>query len=86
MTTDDKGFDGDAFYKALETVVKLNNKNWKQVAAETGVGASTLTRMAQGKKPDAAAAYRAALATSATTFEARHAQEKAIKRLAIVGG
>lgn len=51
---DDKGFDGDAFYRALETVVKQSDKNWKQVAADTGVGASTLTRMAQGKKPDAA--------------------------------
>lgn len=26
--------------------------NWKQVAAESGVSASTLTRMAQGKRPD----------------------------------
>ena len=30
------------------------SKNWKQVAAETGVSASTLTRMAQGRRPDAA--------------------------------
>jgi transcriptional regulator with XRE-family HTH domain len=26
--------------------------NWKQVAAQSGVSASTLTRMAQGKRPD----------------------------------
>lgn len=27
---------------------------WKQVAEETGISASTLTRMAQGRQPDAA--------------------------------
>src|SRR5579859_5743604 len=53
ITADDKGFDGDAFYRALETTVKAKSKNWKQVAAETGVSASTLTRMAQGRRPDA---------------------------------
>lgn len=51
---EDKGFDGDAFYRALETTVEARSKNWKQVAAETGISASTLTRMAQGRKPDAA--------------------------------
>src|SRR5271157_1632342 len=51
---DDKGFNGDAFYRALETTVTARSKNWKQVAAETGVSASTLTRMAQGRRPDAA--------------------------------
>jgi len=51
---EDKGFNGDAFYRALETAVTTRSKTWKQVAAETGVGASTLTRMAQGRRPDAA--------------------------------
>ncbi len=50
---DDKGFDGDAFYRALENTVNARSKTWKQVAAETGVSASTLTRMAQGRRPDA---------------------------------
>ena len=54
MTSEDKGFDGDAFYRALETTVTARSKTWKQVAAETGVGASTLTRMARGRRPDAA--------------------------------
>jgi len=54
MILEDKGFDGEAFYRALETTVETRGKNWKQVAAETGVGASTLARMAQGRKPDAA--------------------------------
>src|SRR5713226_4348619 len=54
MATESKGFNGDAFYRALENTVVARSKTWKQVAAETGVSASTLTRMAQGRKPDAA--------------------------------
>src|SRR2546430_15507125 len=54
MAGEDKGFDGDAFYRALEATVIARSKNWKQVAAETGVSASTLTRMSQGRQPDAA--------------------------------
>jgi transcriptional regulator with XRE-family HTH domain len=52
--SENKGFNGDAFYRALETTVARRSKNWKQVAAETGVSASTLARMAQGRRPDAA--------------------------------
>src|ERR1700734_2235701 len=51
---ENKGFDGDEFYRALEGTVGRRGKNWKQVAAETGVSASTLTRMATGRRPDAA--------------------------------
>jgi len=54
MVIENKGFDGDGFYCALENTVKARSTNWKQVAAETGVSASTLTRMAQGRRPDAA--------------------------------
>ena len=54
MMGENKGFNGDAFYRALETTAAVRSKNWKQVAAETGVSASTLARMAQGRKPDAA--------------------------------
>lgn len=50
---DKKGwFDSDAFYEALDAVRQARKLNWKQVAAESGVSASTLTRMAQGKRPD----------------------------------
>ena len=45
-------FDSDAFYSALDAVRRARELNWKQVAAESGVSASTLTRMAQGKRPD----------------------------------
>jgi transcriptional regulator with XRE-family HTH domain len=54
MPEENKGFNGDAFYRALETAVTTRGKTWKQVSSETGVSASTLTRMAQGRRPDAA--------------------------------
>ena len=48
-----KGFDGDGFYRVLASIVGARGLTWKQVAAETGVSASTLARMSQGRRPDA---------------------------------
>lgn len=48
-----KPFDAEAFYSALDAQRLSLGKNWKQVSKETGVAASTLTRMGQGKSPDA---------------------------------
>lgn len=45
-------FDAGAFYDALDAERQSRRLNWKQVASESGVSASTLTRMAQGKRPD----------------------------------
>lgn len=45
-------FDAGAFYEALDRVRMAKALTWKQVAGESGVSASTLTRMAQGKRPD----------------------------------
>jgi len=45
-------FDADAFFSALDAVRIARGKNWKQLAQEAGISASTLTRMAQGKRPD----------------------------------
>jgi transcriptional regulator with XRE-family HTH domain len=45
-------FDSDAFHSALDAVRIARGLNWKEVAAKSGVSASTLTRMAQGKRPD----------------------------------
>src|SRR5213593_4367298 len=51
--TDKRGwFDTDAFHSALDSSRRAKNLNWKEVAAQSGVSASTLTRMAQGKRPD----------------------------------
>ena len=48
-----KNFDSEGFFRALESTILARGKNWKQVSVETSVSASTLTRMAQGKSPDA---------------------------------
>lgn len=53
MSELDKGFDSEAFYKALAATVVARNVTWKYVAEKTGVSTTTLTRMAQGRKPDA---------------------------------
>lgn len=45
-------FDGDAFYAALDGQRQSKKLTWKKVAEQSGVSASTLTRMAQGKRPD----------------------------------
>jgi transcriptional regulator with XRE-family HTH domain len=45
-------FDAGGFYEALDAQRQARRLNWKQVAAESGVSASSLTRMAQGKRPD----------------------------------
>ena len=45
-------FDHHAFYGALDAHRQALGLTWKQVSARTGVSASTLTRMSQGKRPD----------------------------------
>lgn len=47
-----KIFDVAGFYAALDSHRQAKGLNWKEVAAETKVSASTLTRMSQGKRPD----------------------------------
>ena len=45
-------FGGGDFYSAVDGARASRNLNWKQVAEQSGVSASTLTRMAQGTRPD----------------------------------
>lgn len=45
-------FDAGAFFSALDAQRAARRMTWKQVAVESGVSASTLTRMAQGRRPD----------------------------------
>ncbi len=49
----DTTFDTEAFHAALDSQRIAMEMTWKDVAEESKVSASTLTRMAQGKKPDA---------------------------------
>lgn len=45
-------FDAAAFHAALDSQRRAQKLNWKEVSADSGVSASTLTRMSQGKRPD----------------------------------
>ena len=45
-------FQNEAFCAALDAQRLARLMTWKQVAEESGVSASTLTRMTQGKRPD----------------------------------
>jgi transcriptional regulator with XRE-family HTH domain len=45
-------FDAEGFFHALDDIRESRKVTWKKVADETEVSASTLTRMAQGRRPD----------------------------------
>jgi transcriptional regulator with XRE-family HTH domain len=45
-------FDAEGFFAALDSVRIARSANWKQVATGAGISQSTLTRLAQGKRPD----------------------------------
>ena len=45
-------FDASAFFSALDSQRVARRLTWKDVAEESGISASTLTRMAQGRRPD----------------------------------
>jgi transcriptional regulator with XRE-family HTH domain len=45
-------FDVSGFYAALDAERLARRLNWKDVSAASGVSASTLTRLSQGKRPD----------------------------------
>lgn len=45
-------FDASAFFSALDSHRLSKKLTWKDVAGAAGISASTLTRMAQGKRPD----------------------------------
>ena len=52
MTPERASFDAAGFYQALDAVRTAKGMNWRQVAQKGGVSQSTLTRLAQGKRPD----------------------------------
>ena len=63
-------FDAEAFYSALDAERRSRQQTWKRVAEEAKVSASTLTRMARGRRPDvdSMAALVAWSGLSADTF------------------
>lgn len=46
-------FDPERLYEALDRRRRKQHIRWREVAAAAGVSPSTLTRISQGKKPDA---------------------------------
>lgn len=45
-------FDADGFFAVLDGNRIQRDVTWRQIAKESGVSPSTLTRMAEGKRPD----------------------------------
>jgi transcriptional regulator with XRE-family HTH domain len=79
-------FDAEAFYEALDATREARRKNWKEVAAAAGVSASTLTRMAQGKRPDvdSLAALAAWSGLEVNDFVRTDSRRKAAEPLAVI--
>jgi len=45
-------FNISSFYSALDSLRESKGLTWKEIAQASGISASTLTRMAQGRHPD----------------------------------
>ena len=54
MEPSEKRFDSEGFYEAIAATVVARDVTWKEVSKATGISSTTLTRMAQGRRPDAA--------------------------------
>ena len=52
METRINRFDVSALHAALDSERRSRRLTWKDVAGESGVSASTLTRLSQGRRPD----------------------------------
>jgi transcriptional regulator with XRE-family HTH domain len=72
---DNPQFDVSALHAALDTERVARHLTWKDVSAGSGVSASTLTRLSQGKRPDvdSLAALTAWLGMSADRFMGQRA-------------
>ena len=79
-------FDNGAFYEALDATRQARRLTWKQVAAESGVSASTLTRMAKGRRPnlDGLAALASWAALSTDDFVRSEAKPEGPEPLAMI--
>ena len=53
MADIESSFDVEGFYRALDGARQAQRLNWKEVASAARVHASTLSRMAAGRRPDA---------------------------------
>lgn len=80
-----KGFNATAFFDALATTVELRGVTWKNVGADTGVSASTLSRMAGGRKPDAASLTALAAWAGLNPTDFVSGTKRSAEPLALVG-
>ena len=78
METRTNRFDVSALHAALDSERRSRRLAWKDVAAESGVSASTLTRLSQGRRPDvdSLAALTTWLGMSADHFMRRERVEQ----------
>ena len=79
-------FDAMGFYQALDATRRARELTWRQIAREAGITASTLTRMAQGKRPDVdgLAALTAWSGLKADDFVRSEEKETAAEPLAMI--
>lgn len=47
-----KALNVQALYEALDLIRSHTGKSWRELASETGISASTFSRMATGNRPD----------------------------------
>src|ERR1700730_17016317 len=68
-------FDVSGLHAALDAERLARRLNWKDVSTASGVSASTLTRLSQGKRPDvdSLASFTAWLGMSVDRFRGRRA-------------
>jgi hypothetical protein len=79
-------FDGTAYFQALEATVQARGLRWKDVSVQTGISASTLSRMSQGKGPDSAslatlAAWSALNPADFVSLDTRMAEPEPLARV-----
>jgi transcriptional regulator with XRE-family HTH domain len=81
-------FDAEGFFAALDDQRASRGLTWKQVADESEVSASTLTRMAQGRRPDvdslAALLKWSGLSANAFIIDGDGSESKPASPLAII--
>lgn len=79
-------FDAETFYAALDATRQARKLTWKKVADESGVSASTLSRMAQGRRPgvDGLAALCSWAGLDAGNFVAMDGSQRNAEPLAMI--
>lgn len=78
-------FDFTAFHRALTATVERRGVSWKSVSDETGVSASTLSRMRGGRQPDAESLTALSAWSGLNPTDFMTGQKRTAEPLAVVG-